>query len=495
MSVTLSGKGCALWCRVHNFMGILPRMSDRLKGFLTVTRLPNLHKSTSFRQLTASLPFLAATAFACAGLGGCASSHITAPKQASAQEAAQTSSQATSPEAIALPFDTAALDALLSNAVTSEDVVAASALVFDEGKIVYTGAFGLRDRERDQPMTRDTLVRVYSMTKPVTSAIILDLIEDGLLSLDTPVTDYIPELGQMQVMSADEEGDPVFTPQTAPMTIKDLLLHRSGIGYGIFGPINPVEAIYEKADLFNVEDNSATKMTKLSKLPLVAQPGTGWYYSLSTDVLGRVAEIVTGKKLGEIMDERIFTPFGMSETAFYVRADQQPRFASTYFKQEDGTFALAEDGQKSPFLNDPAHHSGGGGLVSTLDDYAKFSQMLLNGGIYNGHRFLDEETVTIMMSNRMDPDDLYLFPWIGGDTNNGFGYGGAVVIADTPEQIATNGQSVGHFGWNGAARTTFWIDQPNDAFAILFLQYFGGPEPELYKSFRVLVREQTKDVE
>lgn len=390
-------------------------------------------------------------------------------------------------------FDQAPLNALLSGVIDKGEMVGVSALVFDEGKIVYQGAFGDADRERGRPMTTDTVVRIYSMTKTVTSAIILDLIEDGDLAFDDLVTDFIPELGQMQVMSADADGNPVFTPQIAPITIKDLLLHRSGLGYGIFGPSNPVEALYDKANLFDPTEKTADKMIKLSKLPLVAQPGTGWYYSLSTDVLGHVVELVTDQRLGEVMQERIFTPCGMDETGFFVKPALAERFASTYLLQEDGSFVVADDAQASAFLTDNAYQSGGGGLVSTLGDYAIFAQLLLDGGTCADHRVLETDTVDAMLSNQMDPDDLYLFPWLGGDTNNGFGYGGSVVIADSPEQIAYNGQSVGHFGWNGAARTTYWIDRPNNAFAIMFLQYFGGEDPQLHRDFRKLVREQTKN--
>jgi len=398
-------------------------------------------------------------------------------------------------------FDKAALDALLSEAIESGELVGASALVFDEGETVYTGTFGLRDRENSKPVELDTLFRIYSMTKPITSAIIMDLQEEGLLNINDPVTKYIPELGDMKVMSAGEDGKPIFTPQENIMTVKDLLLHRAGLGYGIFGPINPVEELYTKAGLFNPTEDLSVKMTKLSKLPLIAQPGTGWYYSYSIDVLGRVIEVVTGNSLIEVMDARIFTPLGMTETSFAVREDQKPRFVSTYALQEDGSYRLFESGDVGAGTDVPGRPgrfstankflSGGGGLVSTLGDYAKFAEMLLNGGVYKGQRILDEATIDAMMTDQMDPDDIYMFPWLGGETNNGFGYGGSIVVADTPEQIARNGQSKGHWGWNGAARTTFWVDRPNGAFGILMLQFFGGDDPDIHRRFRVLVQGET----
>jgi len=354
-----------------------------------------------------------------------------------------------------IKFDRAAMDVLLSKAVSSGDIIGTSAMVFDEGEVVYTGAFGLGDRERNTPINMDTVWRIYSMTKPVTSVVIMDLQEEGKLKL------------------------------LRPITLEDLMLHRSGIGYGIFGPVNPVEAVYEKAGLVTPEDNLESKMAKLSKLPLLFQPGEAWYYSYGIDVLGRVAEVVDGKNLGEVMRERIFDPLGMTETGFGVRPDQKTRFVSNYLMTENGTYALAEDGQKSPFSNPKNQfQSGGGGLVSTLGDYAKFAQLMLEGGVYKGHRVLEEATVDLMMQDHMGQDKPYLLPWLGPEQMSGFGYGGSVQIGDTLEQLALNGKSTGQWGWSGAARTTFWIDRPNNAYGIIMLQFFSAEDPEIHDDFR-----------
>ncbi len=391
-------------------------------------------------------------------------------------------------------FDVAAMDTLLSGAVERGEQVGVSALVFDEGHIVYSGAFGLRDKERNLPVNLESVFRIYSMTKPITSAVIMDLQEEGLLNVNDPAAKYIPELAQMMVISAGEDGTPVFAPQDPPMTIKDLMLHRSGIAYGIFGPVNPVEVAYEKAGLFDPSEDLSIKMTKLSKLPLLAQPGDGWYYSYSIDVLGRIAEIVTEKSLGEIMQDRIFEPLGMSHTGFYVKPEQAANFVSNYTRLEDGSFVLQDDAQTSSYLIDNAYQSGGGGLVSTLGDFAKFAQMLLDGGIYDGKRVLNEDTVRTMMTNQMDPDDKFMMPWFGDPGHAGFGYGGRVVLHTDPETVALTGESEGQYGWGGLAHTKFWIDKPNDAFGIIMLQYFGE-EPPLHKSFQSFVLEQTKDSE
>ena len=386
------------------------------------------------------------------------------------------------------------LDDMLSRAVSSGNHVGVSALAFDEGQTVYTGAFGLADREREIPVDMDTVFRIYSMTKPITSTVIMDLQEEGKLDINDPVSKYIPELADMKVMSAGEDGAPVLTAQINPMTIKDLLLHRAGLGYGIFGDVNPIETMYGKAELFNPTEDLSVKMTKLSKLPLLAQPGEGWYYSYSIDVLGRIIEIVEGKTLGESFEARIFRPLGMSETGFLVRPDQEARFATNYFLTDDGNYVVQDDSQTSEYLNeDNTFQSGGGGLVGTIGDYAKFAQMMLDGGTYNGHRVLEASTVKAMMTNQMDPDDKFMMPWLGGKNNSGFGYGGSVELNPTPQQMATTGRYSGQWGWGGAARTHFWIDPKNNAFGIIMLQYFGQEDPALHAEFRALVLEQTRD--
>ncbi|NNE57052.1 MAG: beta-lactamase family protein [Hellea sp.] len=389
-------------------------------------------------------------------------------------------------------FDVAAMDSLLSGAVDSGEIIGVSALVFDEGQVVYENAFGLRDRERGDPVELDTVFRIYSMSKPITSALIMDLVEEGKISLDDPVSKYIPELADMQVAGVDDNGTPKLSAQTSPMTIEDLLLHRAGLGYGIFGPMNPVEELYEKAGLFEQGEDLSAKMQKLSRLPLVAQPGDGWYYSYSIDVLGRVAEVVTDEKFSDLLQDRIFDPLGMKDTGFYVRPDQKPRFASNYALTENG-FVLQEDGQTSEFLTKPEFESGGGGLISTLDDYAAFAQMLLQGGSYKGVQILKPETVRLMMSDHMDPDDTFMMSWLGADKNKSFAYGGSIITGDTEDQIAATGEAEGTYSWGGMARTNFHVDPNNNAFAVIMLQYFVQPDPPIHDAFRALVTQEVRD--
>ena len=185
---------------------------------------------------------------------------------------------------------------------------------------VYRGVFGLGDRERGTVLTKDSVYRVYSMTKPMTAALIMDLVEEGKLSLSDPASKYVPELAQMKVASLDANGVPQFKDQNRAITIEDLMLHRAGLAYGIFG-IGPIEEAYAKADLFNPQETIADQMDKLAALPLLGQPGEQWFYSYSIDILGRIAEVATGQTLGEALQDRFLGPLGMSETGFRVRED------------------------------------------------------------------------------------------------------------------------------------------------------------------------------
>jgi len=401
------------------------------------------------------------------------------------------SSEASKDTKPALTFDQAAMDKLLSGAVERGEVIGVQALVFDNGRTVYRNSFGLADRERGTPVAPDTVYRVYSMTKPLTSALIMDLMEEGELKLSDPASKYVPEIAQMKIVSVGDDGAIQMQEQAREITIEDLLLHRAGMAYGIFGG-NPIEDAWAKADLFNAQTSMADTMKKMPELPLLGQPGEQWFYSFSIDVLGRIVEVVTEQSLGEAMKTRFFDPLGMTETAFRVSPDLKPRFASNYLLQADGSFVLADDGQTSPFTKDGKLESGGGGLTSTTDDWLKFARLLLNEGEYNGVRILEPETVRLMMTDHLG-DTPTLLPWIGGETGAGFGYGGSIQMISTPEQEAASGRYPGQFGWGGAARTNFWVDPENDAIGIIMLQFFGGEDPKIHADFQALTLAQTRD--
>lgn len=388
-------------------------------------------------------------------------------------------------------FNTSAMDDLLSAAVERGEVLGVQALVFDEGKTVYRNSFGLADRERNTPVKSDTVYRIYSMTKPVTSALIMDLVEEGKLNLTDPVSKYVPEVALMKVVSLGEDGTPKYEEQARPMTVEDLLLHRAGLAYGIFGG-NPIEDAYAKADLFNPQLAMSDHAKKLPQLPLLGQPGDQWFYSFSIDILGRIAEVITEKTLGEAMDERFFEPLGMTETSFRVSEELKPRFASNYYLTPEGTFTLAEDGQTSPFAQPGKFESGGGGLTSTTDDWLRFARMLLNEGELDGARILEPETVRLMMTDHLD-DVPALLPWVGKGTGVGFGYGGSVQIAGSEEAAMKYGRYPGQFGWGGAARTNFWVDPQNGAIGIIMLQFFSASDPKIHHDFQALTLAETRN--
>ncbi len=390
-------------------------------------------------------------------------------------------------------FDPAPLDARLSQAVESGEVIGVSALVWDEGREVYNAQYGLGDRERGTEVTEDTVWRIYSMTKPMTSAVIMQLVEEGKVSLDDPVSKFIPSFADVKVARLGADGAPEMVAPDSPPTVAHLLTHTAGLGYGIFGEVSPTEAMYVRADLFKAGESLEAKVDRIAGLPLLGQPGEQWFYSASIDVLGRIIEVVDGASLGEAMKVRLFDPLGMSETSFVVRPDQKARFVSNYGLAPSGDFVLMEDGQTSPFLNDNGYQSGGGGLVSTLSDVARFAEAMTRGGELDGVRILKEDTVATMMSPHTTEAMPYLQPWIGGESGALFGYGGSVQVSATPDQQKSAGRYPGQWGWSGAARTTFYMDPQNDAFGIILLQFFSPEDPAIHNDFQALALEQTRD--
>ncbi len=332
---------------------------------------------------------------------------------------------------------------------------------------VYFKSFGVRDIENKRPMTADTIFRLYSMSKAVTSVAAMMLVEDGKLALDDPVSKYIPAFANLNVgiEEKDESSKPRLRlePLQRPVTIEDLLRHTSGLTYGFYGD-SAVRKIYANSDMFDGDFDNATFAERIAKLPLAEQPGTRWDYSHSTDVLGRVVEVVSGQTLYQFEKQRLLDPLGMTATAFYV-ADptQRSRIAEP---MPDDRFDHVVAGIKDSTL--PRRwESGGAGMVGTIGDYARFLQMLLNGGILEGRRYLKPETVALMTSDHIGPEtgiarDDYYFP---GPTS-GFGLGFAVRTSQPPN----TSWPLGEYRWDGAAGTFFFVDPKDDMFAIFMTQ-------------------------
>jgi CubicO group peptidase (beta-lactamase class C family) len=355
----------------------------------------------------------------------------------------------------------------IRNEVATGKISGAIILIQQHGKPVYFENFGVRDIESKHPMTADTIFRLYSMSKPITSVAAMTLVEDGKLSLGDPVSKYIPAFADVKVgvEKREDTGKPVLAlePVNRPMTVEDLLRHTSGLTYGFYGD-SAVRKLYANSDLFDGDFDNAQFAERIAKLPLAEQPGTLWDYGHSTDVLGRVIELASGQSLFAFEKQRLLDPLGMVDTAFYV-ADAAKR-ALIAEPMPDDRFVSPVAGIGDPML--PRRwESGGAGMVGTIGDYARFAQMLLNGGTLDGKRYLKPETVAAMTSDHIGPQtkigrDYFYFP--GGDS--GFGLGFAV----RTEQPAGTPLPTGEYRWDGVAGTFFFVDPKDDMFAVFMAQ-------------------------
>ncbi|MCZ6679929.1 MAG: serine hydrolase [Candidatus Poribacteria bacterium] len=344
-------------------------------------------------------------------------------------------------------------------------------MVARRGKVVHFEKFGMMDIEGNKPMEFDTIFRIYSMTKPITSVAIMMLYEEGHFQLDDPVSEFIPAFKNMKVFNGTTENGIELVNAKREMTIRDLLAHTSGLTYG-WGD-GPVDQMYQKAlkQIFERREGTLKDMVrKLSLIPLIHHPGTAWQYSVSTDVLGYLVEVISGMPLDQFFAERIFQPLKMVDTGFYVLKDKIGRFAANYRPEADNPLKAIDPPATSRFsAGQPTFFSGGGGLVSTASDYVRFCQMLLNGGELDGVRLLGRKTVELMTANHLSSySDSF------GRKGSGFGLGFQVVT-----DAAESGQlwSTGTYRWGGAAATAFWIDPKEELIGVLMTQLMSNPYP------------------
>ncbi|MFZ9024933.1 MAG: serine hydrolase domain-containing protein, partial [Anaerohalosphaeraceae bacterium] len=316
-------------------------------------------------------------------------------------------------------------------------------------KLIHFKAQGFRDMEHSEPMQTDTVFRIYSMTKPITTVAAMMLWEEGKFKLDDPVYQYIPEFKDLNVYQATKETD-----SGRAMTVRDLMRHTSGLTYG-WGA-GPVEKMYGQKNVLDNDQPLSVMIDKLSGIPLLFNPGDKWNYSVSTDVLGYVVQQVSGKPLDVFFQERIFEPLEMNDTAFYVFPDKADRFAVNYGPDGNGGLKVVDGNRTSRFLKNPAMFSGGGGLVSTAPDYVRFCRMLVNKGTLDGQQILKKETVEMMSRNQL-PEGLRT-TW-----GTGFGLGFSVLLG-----IENAEEAVGEYGWSGMASTYFWI-LPQEDLAVVAL--------------------------
>ena len=334
-------------------------------------------------------------------------------------------------------------------------------VVARHGKIVHFETIGMRDVEGSKPVEPDTIFRIYSMSKPITSVAVMMLYEEGHFQLTTPVSKFIPEFENMKVYNEDQTE---VLDAKKKITVKHLLMHTAGLTYG-WGN-KPVDALYREAKIREPGSTLVDMVEKLSKIPLVHEPGEKWTYSVSTDVLGYFVEVVSGMPFEEFLQTRIFSPLGMVDTAFSVPSEKVDRFAALYRPTKENGLERT----RRPALEVDEYTffpSGGGGLVSTAADYMRFSQMLLNGGELDGVRILGKKTVELMRYPHHDD-------W--------FGLGFSVVTHKNPPNIL---DSVGNFSWGGAAATTFWIDPEEELIGLLMTQLLNNRYP-FQQQFKVL---------
>ena len=369
-------------------------------------------------------------------------------------------------------------------------------LVARDGQIAHLSTYGRRDVEHGLPIETDTVFRIYSMTKPITSVAAMMLYEEGAFELKDPVSRFIPSFADLRVYAAGSALKPETEPATEPMRMWHLLTHTSGLTYG-FHHTHPVDAIYRAAgyewgsppgvDLARACDTWAS-------LPLVFQPGAEWNYGVSTDVLGRVVEVIAGQTLDQFFRQRIFEPLGMNETSFSVGAADVDRLAALYIPGPEGKATrmdLFGDQAKSP----PELLSGGGGLVSTAADYHRFTQMLLRGGELDGVRLLGTRTLDYMTDNHLpggaDLEEVGR-PLFSETTFDGvgFGLGFSVVMSPVANKVLSNG---GEFGWGGAASTAFWVDPVDDITCVFLTQLLPSSTYPLRSELKTLVYQALVD--
>ena len=365
--------------------------------------------------------------------------------------------------------------------VESGRLAGTTVMVHRRGRTAYLESAGLADIERGVPMTAETVVRIYSMTKPLTSVALMMLYEQGLFQLDDPIAAVLPAFREMRVWT---EGGEV--PADRAITYRDLLTHTSGLTYG-FMNATPVDAMYREGGVdFQTADASLGEVVeRVAALPLLAQPGSAWNYSVATDVIGHLVAVHSGMDFAEYLTGRVLEPLGMHETGFVVAEGLRGRFAANYSRGEDGRAALLDDATTSRFLR-PRLASGGGGLTSTIGDYMRFCRMMLGGGALEGVRLLGRKTVALMMSNHLGGDMASMGQARFSESSYegiGFGLGFSVMLDPARAQIVG---TPGECAWGGAASTGFWIDPVEEMAVVFFTQLTPSSTYPVRRELRVL---------
>jgi CubicO group peptidase (beta-lactamase class C family) len=367
-------------------------------------------------------------------------------------------------------------------------------MVARRGRLVHFNTCGMADIKREKRMAPDTIFRFYSMTKPLTSTAIMMLYEEGRFQLDDPITRYLPCFKDMRVAIGGMRGKLETVPAEREITFRDLLTHTSGLTYG-FMEATPVDAQYRERGVdFQTSDKMLAEVVEIAAdIPLIAQPGAEWNYSIATDVLGHLVAVISGKPFSQFLHERVTGPLGMIDTEFHVPADKLSRFAANYTSMPDGRLMLIDDPQKSIFGKQRAICSGGGGLVSTATDYMRFCRMMLNKGELDGVRLLGRKAVELMTSNHLRGDMAEMGqPRFSESSYYGIGFGLGFSIMLDPAKAQILG-TPGEYAWGGAASTAFWIDPAEDMAAIMLTQLMPSSTYPIRRELRVLTYQAIVD--
>ena len=370
----------------------------------------------------------------------------------------------------------AELDAAMRKIVTDQDVAGMVWLLVRDGKVATFDHAGLARVDDNAPMDKDSLFRIYSMTKPVTGVALMMLHEEGLWEFDDPVSKHVPEFADLKLLvSYDEEGNVELAEPSRQPTMRELLNHSAGFGYGLSGQ-DPVNNAFRQSQVLASSDLDQL-IDRIADIPLLYEPGEQWFYSVAVDIQGYIVQELSGMRFGEFLEQRMFLPLGMNDTRFYVREQDRPRFAEVHnWDEERGTLVQRPPRTDRPTYHDPNRlESGGGGLVSSTHDYARFLLMLVNEGELDGVRILSPESVRIMRTNSLR-DELLMGggPNRAGAPGTGFGVDFAVIFDPA---AANSPQGPGTYYWSGAAGTWFWIDPVHDMFWVGMIQAQGARRP------------------
>ncbi len=364
------------------------------------------------------------------------------------------------------------LDEAMGQMVEDGELAGVLTMVARRGKLVHVEMAGKRDLASGAPVELDTIYRIHSMTKPIVGVALMTLYEEGKFELDEPVAKYIPEFADLKVAKEDgPDGVPIVEDADHPMTIRELMSHTGGLTYGLFSRTQ-VDLMYQKADVFDRDSTLADMIQKLSKIPLMYQPGTRWQYSISSDVQGYLIEVLTGKPLDQVLEERIFDPLGMADTGFWVEESKADRVATLYVSDREGNLEPQAADPNNPFYSDatskPRFLNGGGGLLSTGPDYLRFALMLANEGELDGTRILKPETVKLMRTNQLPEgvDGISFFP--------GNQWGLDFAIINTPNPQMESPLAKGEFYWFGVGGAWFGVHPEHDLVVVGMIQLLGG---------------------